>query len=275
MLKKKILLTGATGYLASKLIPVFQDKYDLFLIDINDTNSQVNKIREITNVDLINGSDNQLRNMFNKVDYIIHLGHNKYSGKDIKSQYEGEKKNIDMMQKIYQLSLDCGVKRVISASSVQASKWYDQLFYSKQKEHLDPYEYPKPENFYGWAKAAYESLGFLYANGSLGRKLEIIQLRIVAPRLIDATKFDKDTKKQYLRDITGFISDRDFVQLLSKSIDTENINDEFDVPFHIFYGTSNNSRTFWSITNARNIINYNPIDDSEILFSDDINRILK
>ena len=52
-----------------------------------------------------------------------------------------------------------------------------------------PEDYPRPDNFYGWAKAAYETLGFLYACGSLGRKLEVVQLRIVAPREIDAAAF--------------------------------------------------------------------------------------
>ncbi len=46
------------------------------------------------------------------------------------------------------------------------------------------------------------------------------------------------------------------------------------MPFQIFYGVSNNARTFWSITNAREVIGYAPQDDSEIAFADDIARMI-
>jgi hypothetical protein len=49
---------------------------------------------------------------------------------------------------------------------------------------------------------------------------------------------------------------------------------EYGVPFHIFYGVSNNARIFWSITNARRVIGYEPQDDSEVHFAEDIARLL-
>jgi hypothetical protein len=142
------------------------------------------------------------------------------------------------------------------------------------RDRVGPEDYPRPDNFYGWAKAAYESLGFLYACGSLGRKLEVIQLRIVVPREVDAEKFRDLPKERYIRDLTGYISERDLQQLFTKSIDTPNIDDEYGVPFHIFYGVSNNARTFWSIANARKVIGYQPHDDSEARFAADIARML-
>ncbi|HEV2067022.1 MAG TPA: hypothetical protein VGR08_09295, partial [Thermomicrobiales bacterium] len=63
-------------------------------------------------------------------------------------------------------------------------------------------------------------------------------------------------------------------QLFMKSVDTPGIEDEFGVPFHIFYGVSNNARTFWSITNARKVIGSAPEDDSELRFASDIARLL-
>ncbi len=39
------------------------------------------------------------------------------------------------------------------------------------------------------------------------------------------------------------------------------------MPFQVFYGISANSRAFWSIANARQVIGYNPEDDSEIRFA--------
>ena len=45
--------------------------------------------------------------------------------------------------------------------------------------------------------------------------------------------------------------------------------------FQIFYGISNNARTFWSISNARKVIGYQPEDDSEERFAEDIARMLR
>ena len=57
-------------------------------------------------------------------------------------------------------------------------------------------------------------------------------------------------------------------------IDAESIEDRYGVPFQIFYGVSDNARTFWSITNAREVVGYSPVDDSEVEFADDIARML-
>ncbi len=109
----------------------------------------------------------------------------------------------------------------------------------------------------------------------MGRKLEVIQIRIVAPREIDGRKFEDKPRYRYVRDLAGYISMRDHQQLFCKSIETESIEDEHGIPFHIFYGASNNARKFWSITNARKVIGYAPQDDSEMLFAEEIVRLLK
>ena len=74
---------------------------------------------------------------------------------------------------------------------------------------------------------------------------------------------------------TGYISQRDLQQLFCKSIGAPEIADEYGVPFQIFYGISNNARTFWNISNARKVIGYQPEDDSEERFAEDIARMLR
>jgi hypothetical protein len=44
------------------------------------------------------------------------------------------------------------------------------------------------------------------------------------------------------------------------------------VPFQVFYGISGNTRTAWSIANARRLIGYAPEDDSEVVYADEIRR---
>ena len=52
-----------------------------------------------------------------------------------------------------------------------------------------------------------------------------------------------------------------------KSVETEDICDERGVPFQIFYGISGNDHAFWSIANARKVIDYTPEDNSAVRFS--------
>jgi hypothetical protein len=275
MTKPSVLLTGATGYIAGLLLPALRERYELRLTDARSTDRSGRPVEGVVVADLLEASASELTSLVAGADAIVHCAYHRPAAPDPQSQYDGERRNIDLMQRVYQLALDHGVRRVVAASTNQAAKWYEQPYYAGLRDRVGPEEYPRPDNFYGWAKAAYETLGFLYACGSLGRKLEVVQLRIVAPREIDAAAFAGRPLAQYIRDITGYISQRDLQQLFCKSIEAPEIADEHGVPFQIFYGVSNNARTFWSISNARKVIGYQPEDDSEVRFAEEIARMLR
>jgi len=247
----RVLLTGATGYIASQLLPAFRERYDLQLLDVRGDDGSGRHVEGIEIADLLGDDRSKLEPYFENIDVVVHTAHRKPTGTDPQSQYNLERSNVDMMQRVYQLSLECGVRRVVAASTNQAAKWYEQPYYAGLRDRVTPEDYPRPESFYGWAKAAYEPLGFLYACGSLGRKLEVIQIRIVVPREINAELFVERPPERYVRELAGYISERDMQQLFCRSIETSEVEDEYGVPFHIFYGVSNNARTFWSITNVR------------------------
>lgn len=275
MPKPTVLLTGATGYIAGQLLPALRDRYALRLVDVRTQDRDGAPVEGVRTADLVDGDPGELRRYFDGVDVVVHTGYHRPAGEDPQECYEAERRNVDMMQRVYQLALDAGVRRVVAASTNQAAKWYEQPWYAGRRDRVGPEDYPRPESFYGWAKAAYESLGFLYACGSLGRALEVIQIRIVVPREIDAADFAEQPRERYVRELAGYISERDLQQLFTRSVETADIADEHGVPFHIFYGISNNARTFWSITNARQVIGYAPEDDSEVRFAADIGRLLR
>jgi hypothetical protein len=271
----RVLLTGATGYIAGQLLPAFRGRYELGMVDVRDKDGSGRKLGGVEVLDLLSASDADLEPLFSGVDAVVHCGHLRPEGEDLGSLYEGERRNLDMMQRVYRLSLEHGVRRVVVASTNQAAKWYENPYYAGLKDRVGPEDYPRPDTFYGWAKAAWEPLGFLYASGSLGRKLGVVQIRIVVPREIDATLFEDAPPERYVRELAGYISERDMQQLFCRSIETPDIEDEHGVPFHIFYGVSGNARRFWSITNARKVIGYEPQDDSEVRFAADIARLLR
>jgi hypothetical protein len=268
--QRTVLVTGATGYIAGLLLPALRERYDLRLVDVRDTDRDGTRVDGVQVLDLLTGSRDEVERLFAGVDTVVHCGYIRPRPNHV---YEDERRNVDLMQRIFEIAVATGVRRVVACSTNQAAKWYEQPYYAGRRDRVTSEDYPRPDSFYGWAKAAYESLGFLYACGSLGHKLEVVMIRIVAPREIDAADFADKPVEQYIRDITGYISQRDMQQLFVKSIDTPDIDDPYGVPFHIFYGVSNNARTFWSITNAREVIDYQPEDDSEVRFASDIARM--
>jgi nucleoside-diphosphate-sugar epimerase len=270
-----VLLTGASGYIAGQLLPSLRECYQLRLVDVTNQRRDGSRVEDVQLFDLLSGAPEELRAMCAGVDTIVHTGYIRPQGDSIQQQYDAERLNVDLMQRIYQAAFDSGVRRVVAASTNQAARWYEQPYFAGLRDRVSPDDYPRPDNLYGWAKAAYETLGFVYACGSLGRKLEVIHLRIVVPREIDAALFVDKPRQRYIRELAGYISQRDLQQLFIRSIEAPDISDEHGVPFQIFYGVSNNARTFWSITNARRAIGYAPEDDSELRFAADIARLLQ
>lgn len=272
MARKRVLVTGATGYIASQLVPALRDRYDVRLTDVRTTMKDGSDVPDVELLDLLGDDQSQLNAFFTGCDAVVHLG---FVPVDEDAPYESQRLNVDMAQRVYQTAVDTGVPRVVMASTNQAAKWYEQPWLAGRKDSVSVEDYPRPMSFYGWAKSAYESLGFVYASGSIGPKLEVILLRIVVPRQIDASLFVNEPPERYIRELAGYISERDLQQLFVKSIETPNIDDAYGVPFHIFNGVSNNARTFWSISNARQVIGYQPQDDSERRFAADIARLLR
>ncbi|MEN9934108.1 MAG: hypothetical protein RLZZ387_687 [Chloroflexota bacterium] len=204
MTRLRVLLTGASGYIAGQLLPTLRERYDLRLIDARRENRAGEIVAGVDVVDLLGDDVETVAPFFAGVDVVVHCGYVRPEGESVQAQYDGERRNVDMMQRVYQLALDHGVRRVVAASTNQAAKWYEQPYFAGRRDRVSPEDYPRPDNLYGWAKAAYETLGFVYACGSFGRKLEAIQARIVVPREIDASAFEHLPRHRYVRELAGY-----------------------------------------------------------------------
>lgn len=276
-MKPRILVTGAAGYIAAQILTALRERYECVLVDVRDTDRDGRPVPGIRVADLVRGDMETNRELFAGVDTVVHLGYIHPPAGDPASRtwaaYPIERANVDMAFNVYRLSLEEGVRRVVVASSNHAADWYEGLIHAKKKDKVEPWERAVSDNFYGWAKEAYEHLGFVFAAGTLGRRLEVIQLRIGAPREIPASRYGDDLV-WYHRDLGAYVSPRDLTQLFVKSIDASEIRDEHGIPFQIFYGISDNTRKFWSIANARRVIGYAPEDDSEVTYREEIHRCL-
>ncbi len=273
MNKKKVVVTGAAGYVAGRMLPALRERYDLVLLDVKDTNREGEKVEGVMTTDLICPARDTYREYFRGADAIVHCGF--AWSRNSEERYWVEIQNVNMAYNVYQTALEENVRRVVVASSNHAADYYERLIWTDRCDFVTPEMRPLSDNFYGWGKIAYESLGFVFASGGVGdRRLEVVQIRIGGPRETDVGRFRADDLDRMHRGLGVYLSVRDQVQLFVKSIETPNIEDENGVPFQIFYGISDNTHKFWSITNARKVIGYEPEDDSQVKFADKIAQVL-
>ena len=270
MAKPRVLVTGAAGFIASQMLPAFLERYACTLVDIKDVDRNGAAVPGVQLISLLPDRLDEIRQVFTGQDAVVHLAINGHGPED---RFEGEMDNIRMAYNVFRLSLEEGVRRVVVGSSNHAADFYEHLLLRRELEMLEPTADVRPlsDNFYGWAKDCYEHLGFVFAAGKLGRQLANVHIRIGAPRPIDlSTLRGGGDGYPYRRNLGAYISPRDLTQLFVKSIETENIENEWGVPWQVFYGVSDNTRAIWSIANARQVVGYEPEDDSEVVWAKEI-----
>ena len=285
MAKRKVVLTGGAGYVAGRMLPELRKRYDLTLLDIKTKNRDGEEVEGVNIADLVNNDREGYRGHFRGADAVIHCGWVRHS--EPGDNFWVERDNITMAYNVYQTSLEESVRRVVVISSNHAADFYERLIWSDQMGYdVTPDLPPLSDNFYGWGKAAYELLGFVFASGGATRDhlshfklgghpgLQNVQIRIGSPKEKIILACEPDDLKTFRRYLGAYLSARDQVQLIVKSIETENIENEHGVPFQIFYGISGNTHSFWNITNARKVIGYAPQDDSQIRFSEKVTEII-
>ena len=209
MAAEKVLMTGAAGYIAGQLLPSFHERYAMVLIDVRRENREGEPVEGLQIADLVDPDRSKYAHHFEGVDAVVHLGRVLRRG-DPLDDFFPEKQNVEMAYNVMRAAYDAGVPRVVVASSNHAADWYEHaLIHRRKMEVLDPYTLPLSDNFYGWAKATYEHMGFLFACGfseyqdqigrerdpsseSVGRKMGVVMVRIGAPRELEIAKYRGD-----------------------------------------------------------------------------------
>jgi len=275
--KRRVVLTGASGYVAQRMFAELSERWDLVPIDVRPTTRDGKPVRGIIVADLTNPDRNAYRQHFAGADAVIHCGFVSAPSLDATTwqnnsdaKFWAEHKNIALAYNVHRTALEEGVRRVVVCSSNHAADYYERLIWAGKMEMVTPEMPPRSDNWYGWAKAAYELLGFVFATGKVnGTKQEVVEWRIGGPR-DDADLAEPGDLKTMHRGLGAYLSQRDQVQEAIRMVETEDIRDEHDVPFLIVYGISGNTHRFWSIANARAKLGYEPQDDSQLNFAEKI-----
>ena len=72
--KKKVVLTGASGYVAGRMLPALRERYDLTLLDVKTTNREGEEVEGVQVVDLENPDRDAYRAHFQGADAVVHSG---------------------------------------------------------------------------------------------------------------------------------------------------------------------------------------------------------
>ena len=276
MPKRKVVLTGASGTIASVLLPALRERYELTLLDAQPTDKQSHEVAGLQIVDLRNRDREVYRHHFAGADAVVHCAYYRVQGQGDDAYFSSELANLQLTYNVYQVAWEEGVRRLVAASTNHAADFYEEYALDGRAPMVTP-DQNASDNWYGWAKIAFEQIGQVYASGVShgGRPLENAQIRIGGPRETDLADAPLGDLRRMRRALAVYISQRDMAQLFIKSIETEDIRNELGVPFQIFYGISANSHAIWSIANARRVISYAPQDNSEERFFDLIQKHMK
>lgn len=288
MADRRVLITGAAGYIAQRMLDDLKQRWDVRPLDVTTTTRDGREVPGCVTADLADPNRDAYREHFRGVDAVIHCGFVKAPGLDATTwsdnsdaKFRAEYVNVGMAYNVYRTALEEGVRRVVVCSSNHAADWYERLVWDDQLELVTPELPPHSDNWYGWAKIAYEELGFVFATGQVPdaqgnkRALEVVQWRIGGPRDDDIDHVPPGDIKQMHRALGAYLSQRDQVQQAVKMVEFPDIRNAYGVPYLIVYGVSGNTHNFWSIANARRAIGYAPQDNSQVTFADKIAAIAR
>jgi len=283
MPKRRVVLTGASGYVAQRMFEALDERWDVVPIDVRSTTRDGTPVPRLVVSDLTQPDRNVYREHFRGADAVIHCGFVRAPGMtadtwqdNSDAKFQAEHTNVALAYNVYRVALEEGVRRVVVCSSNHASDYYERLVWDGRVDMVTPEMPPRSDNWYGWSKASYELMGFVFATGQVdGRKLEVVQWRIGGPRDDDIDHIQPGDIKTMHRAMGAYLSARDQAQQAIKMVETPDITDENGIPFLIVYGISGNTHRFWSLASAKRKIGYQPEDDSQVNFADKIAAIAR
>jgi NAD+ dependent glucose-6-phosphate dehydrogenase len=233
--RKLVLLTGATGSVASALRPHLREDYRLRLQYRQRPIEAPSRGEEPVRADITDPASVQ-RMVEDGVDAVVHLA----GEADARASWDAVRgPNIDGTYNVFEAARRTGVPKVIFASTNHVMGMYDR----DQAWPIHPDQPVRPDGYYGVSKAFGEALARYYA--------DVFGMSMICLRI--GWVLERPHNEQALR---MWLSHRDLGQLVQLSL-------EAPVRFGVYYGASNNARLRWSIENARRELGYEPADDSE------------
>jgi nucleoside-diphosphate-sugar epimerase len=238
--RRSVLVTGAAGNIGSYFAEHSCRHYKLrLLVHKDDDKDDVESICKFGKV--ITGDISNLKEMARfcaGIDTVLHLAANPSPHATWESLLPV---NIVGTYNTFLAAKRAGCRRVIYASSIHAVSGYHRDVQVKTSDPVNP------GDLYGVSKCFGEALARYMAEQE---GLSAICLRIGAFQPLESAK-----KESGIGMLDAFVSRRDLNQLIERCIDDETLK------FAIFNGLSNNRFKRLDISDARDLLGYEPQDD--------------
>ena len=234
----RIAITGVGGNLGTKLRRHLQDRYELVLL--SNTSGGGPAIHAFD----LSAWNNAWVNLLANVDVVVHLAANPYP---VASWTELIPANIDMVLNVYEACESMGVGRLIFASSNHVMSGYRKGSIPVLRSDTPPC----PGNPYGATKLIGERIG-----KSFNERHGISSLNV----RIGWNRREEDNRPGPEMGDWGrrmWLSDRDFCALMEGCIKAP-----ASLRWAVINGVSNNSGSNWDLTEAREHVGYQPVDDA-------------
>lgn len=236
--RRRVLVTGAAGNIGSYFAEHARDDFELRLMVqyIDDDARKLERFGEVVAADL--ADLDRLKELCQGIDTVVHLAGNP---SPIAVWSELLEANIVGTYNMLVAAKAAGCRRVIYASSIHAVSGYPADVQVKSSEPVNP------GDLYGVSKCFGEALGRYMADQE---GLSFIALRIGAFQPLENARQEKS-----LSGMDAFVSRRDLHQLIERCIDNENLR------YAVFHGLSDNRFKRLDISDARELVGYEPQDD--------------
>lgn len=240
--KRKVLLTGGAGRIGTAFRKQYDDRYDFRIVDRREADEPGR--HETYVADLVNLDE--ARKACEGIDTIVHLAADPSpSAKFYESLLP---LNIQMTYNMFHAAVEQKCRRLIFASSIHAVNAYPL------DVQIHPQEPIRPGDLYGVTKCFGEALCSYYAERE---GLSSIAIRIGAFGTNDKVENSQDSRLLAL-----WVSQRDLAQLIHRCVEAPD-----DLRYLLVQGVSDNRFKRLDISNAREILGYDPQDDAFALSS--------
>lgn len=228
---KRVLITGAAGKIGRALRQGLRGRYPLLRLSDVAPLDDAGPGEEVVYADLRDMT--QVERAVAGTDAVVHLG-----GVPVEAEWERiHLNNIVGTYHLFEAARRHGVSRVAFASTNHVTGFY------RRGRRVGPGDPVRPDSRYGVSKAFGEALARLYAD-KYGLGVVCLRIGSFQPRPAG------------IRMLSTWISPRDMVQLVKRSLEAP------DIRFEIVYGVSANDRTWWDNPAAARI-GYVPVDNAE------------
>ena len=233
--KRRVLLSGASGYLGSLATQSLATRFNWLLTDLqpSGTNCQLPFVAaDITDLDA-------LRRLCKGIDTVVHLAADSHE----QAPWESVRRNnLVGTYNIFEAAAEAGCRRIIFASSIQVTEAY-----SDSAAPVSPDQAVRPLTLYAASKVWGEALAHSYQS-----RLSVLCLRIGWVKSAHDLRLTPGWPH-----LDKVITEGDTIRLLAAAIEAPDT-----LRWGIFHGLSNNRRQRMDITSTMELLNYRPQDDA-------------